>query len=217
VCDLLSEAAPEIISIILTYRCTILRSHPEIGSRTRTIGRLCSRAAQRREDRSITSKLILRSRARVFIRPTHRYTMKRCVSHRVSSWQLFQDDNFTCRLTVAFTKHLPTPDRSSISREIIILSESAIINSLLRRRRSRIAAGFSRSAVTCVSVSARRPRGRRRYLAGDLPTICQRSRGRVAALSNIYRTPFPAVCLRAPVYVLDRIAMARSASSCFGL
>lgn len=42
---------------------------------------------------------------------------------------------------------------------------------------------------SCISVSARR-RGPR-YLSNDLPTICQRSTGRVAALSNIYRTPLP--------------------------
>lgn len=42
---------------------------------------------------------------------------------------------------------------------------------------------------SCISVSARR-RGPR-YLLGDLPTICQRSTGRVPALSNIYRTPLP--------------------------
>jgi len=42
---------------------------------------------------------------------------------------------------------------------------------------------------SCISVSARR-RGPR-YLLGDLLTICQRSTGRVLALSNIYRTLLP--------------------------
>lgn len=44
-------------------------------------------------------------------------------------------------------------------------------------------------SLSCISVSARR-RGLR-YLLGDLPTICQRSTGRVPALSNIYQTPLP--------------------------
>lgn len=44
-------------------------------------------------------------------------------------------------------------------------------------------------SLSYISVSARR-RGPR-YLLGDLPTICQRSTGRVPALSNIYRTPLP--------------------------
>lgn len=44
-------------------------------------------------------------------------------------------------------------------------------------------------SLSCISVSARR-RGSR-YLLGDLPTICQRSTGRVPALSNIYQTPLP--------------------------
>lgn len=39
---------------------------------------------------------------------------------------------------------------------------------------------------SCIRVSARRRRRGSRYLPGDLPTICQRSTGRVPALSNIY-------------------------------
>jgi len=55
---------------------------------------------------------------------------------------------------------------------------------------------------SCISVSARRRRRGPRYLSGDLPTICQRSTGRVPALSNIYikhrsRRVFTAVNFRA--------------------
>lgn len=72
---------------------------------------------------------------------------------------------------------------------------------------------------SCISVSARRRRRGPRYLSGDLPTICQRSNGRVPALSNIYikhrsRRVFTAVnfrvCMRARMHVPDRIANARS-------
>jgi len=73
---------------------------------------------------------------------------------------------------------------------------------------------------SCISVSARR-RGPR-YLLGDLLTICQRSTGRVPALSNIYRTLLPSCVYcgelsyaRMHVYMADRITGERRITDLF--